>query len=45
MTLTKDTTICLGCVGLLLETFGMITLAILAFTAPILVPTLARLAG
>lgn len=45
MTNTHDTTVCLGCVGLLLEGFGMIALSALAFAAPLIVPILFRATG
>ncbi|MEW5963250.1 MAG: hypothetical protein AB1749_06760 [Pseudomonadota bacterium] len=43
MTTVNDTTTCQGCIGLMLETVGMIALSVLAFAAPLVAPALVHL--
>lgn len=43
MTTIDDTATCQGCIGLMLETVGMIALSVLAFAAPLVVPALIHL--
>lgn len=43
MTTNDDTATCQGCIGLMLETVGMIALSVLAFAAPLAAPVLLQL--
>jgi len=43
MTTTHDIINCRGCIGLMLESVGMIALSALAFAAPLVLPIMARI--